>query len=742
MAKRQTLTMDRRACQYVLDRIEDGFLFEELAQGVLAAAIGYTFVPVGGMKDKGIDGLEHTFHATGKETLIYQASIEKTYENKIRKTIQKLAANRIPFDRLCYVTNQECKDQQLVIDKIYDAERKHVQIFDANWFCTQVAVHDGAAKLLKNFVDRHLHEYAKPGKAHVVEDLIEDPRLYVFLRQEWESKKNNTSYELEDILLDTLILYSLEGTDPQKGEFRTEEQIRQSIERHIKWDPSHLTESISTRLAVLYKKPRRINHHLNRSAFCLPYETRIHIENQNLEDEALHKSFVGDLLRKLEHYLKNEKTIVRDCVSLVERVFNRIFHRQGLEFSDFVLNGESQTAVEKRLPDIVNEVVESSSVVPKNKESVKRALIMTIRDVVYAGTEDQKLFLGKMANTYMMLFLLRCDPKLCTYFSSMASKLQVYVDTSILVPALSEYYLEDRNRRHWNLLKGASEAGVTLIVNDTVLEELEAHFKMVINHYHNEYRPVEGLYLDDEANIELVDEIMIRAYFYSRLRKQSASFADFIERFISPALPNLKNQLFTLINHEFGIEYVSDKSLGIRIDEDEYNPIFEALKSRKSHTAKAANDARMILTVLALREKRGETVNTSIFGYTTWWLSKDTVTGRAVHDLFKDRYPISCYIRPDFLHSYISCAPKRPDVESLYAELFPSFLGVSLSSHLPPEVSLTVRRHLADHQDTDPGRMKAKIRALMDELRANPSRQTKTFVQSYLGGATGDIRKV
>jgi hypothetical protein len=59
----------RSAGEYVLERIEDGYLFERFAQDLLAATIGATFVPLGGTKDKGIDGLRY----------VYQLSIQKQY---------------------------------------------------------------------------------------------------------------------------------------------------------------------------------------------------------------------------------------------------------------------------------------------------------------------------------------------------------------------------------------------------------------------------------------------------------------------------------------------------------------------------------------------------------------------------------------------------------------------------------------------------------------------------------------
>ena len=51
--------IDPAACKFALSRIEDGFVFENFAQTFLAPVLGHSFLPVGGIKDKGIDGLNH-----------------------------------------------------------------------------------------------------------------------------------------------------------------------------------------------------------------------------------------------------------------------------------------------------------------------------------------------------------------------------------------------------------------------------------------------------------------------------------------------------------------------------------------------------------------------------------------------------------------------------------------------------------------------------------------------------------
>ncbi|MEP7286675.1 MAG: hypothetical protein ABI947_13010, partial [Chloroflexota bacterium] len=510
-------------------------------------------------------------------------------------------------------------------------------------------------------------------------------------------------------------------------------RIKQEISKYIKFDPKLLLPTINRRLSALHKKPmRRIRFHASEKLYCLPYETRNQIQERNFKEAALYETFKSDLSEKLKSRLKMSDVVVKDYVTLIEATIARLFYQQGLEFSNFVLSGENQKAFEKDLPDIINYVVDDSHVVVKNREAVKNALLMTIRDVVYNGTIEQKLFLEKLSNTYMMLFLLQCDPKLATYFNAMASKLNIYVCTSIIIPALSEFYLDEINRRHWNLLKGAYNAGVTLIINDTILNELVAHLRRITNIYENHYKRDENIYLSDEAQALYVDEIMLRAYFYARTADRVANFEDFIDNFVDPSFISARESIIDWLKTEFGIIYRSDKSIDITINQEEERLLINKLSGHKTYYETALSDAKLILTIYALREKNNETDNSGIFGYRTWWLSKDTQTQKAVNEVFKDKYRISCYIRPDFLYNYIALAPSKNEIDEAYRTLFPSMIGVNISFHLPREIVTFVQKKIAEHGEKNPARLRGILRELSDKLKSDPTKRTRRFVKHYL----------
>jgi hypothetical protein len=88
----------------------------------------------------------------------------------------------------------------------------------------------------------------------------------------------------------------------------------------------------------------------------------------------------------------------------------------------------------------------------------------------------------------------------------------------LIVPALSELGLPKENRRHWNLLLQAKNAGVKLFINEVTLNELVGHTRNARQSYNKDFRNIERFYLD-ETMPHLVNSILSRAYFYRKSPK-------------------------------------------------------------------------------------------------------------------------------------------------------------------------------------------------------------------------------
>ena len=106
----------------VLLLIEDGFLFERFAQEFLTARLGYKFIASGGIKDRGIDGLEYASEIESRNKCIFQISIDKKPQKKIQDTVHKLKANGIIYTTLYFVTNIEVNNKDQLIDGYQEEE--------------------------------------------------------------------------------------------------------------------------------------------------------------------------------------------------------------------------------------------------------------------------------------------------------------------------------------------------------------------------------------------------------------------------------------------------------------------------------------------------------------------------------------------------------------------------------------------------------------------------------------------
>lgn len=732
--------VNKEAYEFALGEIKDGFIFENYIHCFLGNKLGYKFIPVGGTKDGGVDGLNFVYSINGKENEVFQISTESDIVGKIEDTIAKFQKNGKTVTRLTYVSNRDVKNIDSIVDDFFDTYKIPLRIFDLKWLSSHSNDSQGIINCYYSFIDSYLHQFQKPGTSVVVSDLDSDPRIYIYLRQQLEKSKD--SVELDKIVADGLILFALEGTDPDKELFKTFEEIEESVSEFVKFSSETLTKLLHERLEYLTTKPRTVRYHSSANSYCLPYETRLKIQERNLIDGSLAKAFLSETEKITKKHLNDESVRVKDVTTLINETIHKLYHKQGLEFSNFILKGDNEDVIEKKLHEVVAEVVDESSVIEKNRTLVKNAMVLTIRETVYRGSENQIRYLKCLSNTYLTMFMLQWDPQVATFFQAMSSDMNIFVDNSIIIPALSEFYLDEKNKRHWNLLKASKKSGINLIINETILSELIGHFRMLRNKYYNNFQPMESLYCSEDEFL-FINQIIIRAYYYAKLQGRVNSYEDFIENFLDSDLKSAEDDLIIFLETEFGIKYTTNEELGVKIDKEEYDKVVNHLKDQKSADIKAENDANMILTIYKMRDVFKEKSTTGIFGFKTWWLSKDTSTYRSVIEVLgEDRYPISCYMRPDFIYNYIAMAPNKTEVDEVYNNLFPSLLGVNISYHIPDELANTIQKRMAEFVDKPPHRVKAIMRKLSNQLKSDPRVVTRESINHFLDDELAKITEV
>lgn len=726
-----TSGVEPRTVQYILSQIDSGFMFEDFAKEFIASTDGVTFIPIGGVKDKGIDGLEFTYSVEGLNRKIYQFSKEGGSKEKIKRTIAALETNSIDCQRLVYVTNLFVQDQNDLIDEFFEKDGVFVEIRDIQWISVNTNSSPQTLGVFRRFEENYIHTYKRSNIGLELLD-VKDPRIYTYLRQQLDEP--SYAAHLDELLIDALIYLALDDTDPNEGKLCSREEIHLLIEDISNFDKKWLSQVVDTRLGILSAKPiRRIRHHTNVDKFCLPYETRVELAERQIDDRALYDDFNAETEADLRSELKEFGVRVQEPNKLLDNVFHQLFSQQGLEFAQFVNTGDGSHSIDKSLRGIVSDVVQSSSVIPPNREAVESALINTIRRIIYYGSTTQLEFLRRLADTYRMLFLLQCDPQLARYFEVMAGRLKVYVDTSILIPAMSEFFLAENNKRFTNLLLCARDAGIDLIVNRTVLSELSGHLRSVQRRFFESYEHEEEIF-SNEIALVYIPEILIRAYFYAKLAGRVETFREFFEYFVSWQMTSSATaELIEWLKEAFGIRYEETTSLELEIDSEEEERLFDELKNHKHSEAQARTDAKQLLMIYALREKNNELGEGGVFGYSTWWLTSDIKSQEAFKKIADEHSKRSSpYMRTDFLYNYISLAPSQKQIKNIFGAVFPTLLGVNISFHVPDELCTVIQGLLRQYNRiVDTPRFKGELRSLTEKLKSDPDKWDKNRIELW-----------
>jgi len=723
--------VDTKYFSDVMRAVNDGKIFEKFIQNLFCQLKGANFIPMGGIHDMGIDAALYEETEDQKEyKVIYQISIDES-RSKILNTLEALQKNKIQYSELFFVTNGIVRKQEDIRSDVFKKYHVLLQIYDLNWLEGNVNTNEGTIRTFQIFVEHYCHEFLEVGKTRLIEDFEGDARIFIFLRQQME--RASAIDNLQSLVLDSLIIFSLEGTDPEANTVMTEEDIEQKIQSiaPVRFERKLLLE----RLKILSTKPRKIKYHGSQRGYCLPYETRREIQAMNIHDAAVVNAFYSSLCGRIENLSDAKSFIFEDIKKDVSWIFNEIFKNNGFEFSNFIMNNNSPQNISQDLWRIIEGLINKKY---HRREAVFRerlggVLMRLSRDLIYSPTSEEKEYFSSLSKTYMTLFMLRADPKIAKYLQTIARGLQVFVCSSILIPALSEIFVPEQDRRLWNLLKMARKAGVKFYITSSILDEIVQHIDNKIKEYRDIYEGNEEIYTDHQS-ISYIDSILIRGFFYHRMKDPKLTFYHYIDQFVFPnsGWSDKKYELRMFFEEEFEIDFFErEKELLDCVDKKDLSLLTDTLEKYKPSKQQAINDAKTILMIYTKRHVDGEE-NNGALGFNSWWLSTDTTTFSAVEECLGKNYTPSCYIRPDFLLNFITLSPQKHEIESAYDNIFPCTLGVSLSRHIDGRFTRAIADCLKSHQGFKTSRIRTIIHAEIDQLKSTFQQQGKAGLKRYI----------
>lgn len=705
-----------------LERI-NGQDFEDFAQEFFAGIEGRQFVPLGGVHDGGVDAIiQEISSQTTKANLYFQFSVQENYRSKIRDTVARINTTKRNPSAIIYCTNQivpELDNLQVELTAKYGTP---IFIRDRKYIVAHANTNDITTAACRRYLSPYLEFLRNLGSSPrltISKATVNDPSVFVFLRQELESRLGHIN--LQQAVTDTLILWALNNTDPDKDLFMNRDEIRTKILSDVPWAKQFLDAVFSHRLeglASLPKGERQIRWYRKEDKFCLPYATRKLVAEENEADEKLRVTMIEELTTLSGKILVSEVFAPKHLAELSLRCVERLFEKEGLQFSYFLQNRQN-VEIPCTVDDCIEEIVKEANLTSEEISLVGLKIREVIRSIFYNSTETQRRYLGELSRTYVLLFSLRAEPRILEYFASMTEHFRLFIGTDVLIRALTERYLKKEDQQARNALQLSADAGAKLLLTQPVLEEIYTHIRASCFEFVNNFVEIEP-YITREIAAES-DKVLIRTYFYAKEAGRVVGWKSFVNQFVdyeaimaNRGMDELKGYLL----NQFNMEYLDIGELSDCVNIDEVNRLAERLKEFKKKDELAYNDALMVCAIYGQRKKFKETNVQSEYGRSTWWLTKEVRISNYTWEIVRS-HGARYLMRPEFLLQFFSLAPSKADIMKTYRSIFPTIIGLQMGHRMNSQAYERVLGQVKECKDLEEGRRKSKIGKLSDDLKSS-----------------------
>ena len=699
--------------------LTDGAEFEVFAQSFLAAVVGARFVPMGGWHDGGADGLfrETIYEHTDRADVFMQASIDQRPNSKIKDTIDRLRDFGRSPRQLVYVTNQPIQNLDVTEEDLSTKLEVVIRIYERKYITTHTSVNSSAAVAYY----QHLHhrtDYLRKANRTALgrSDHVSEPYVYTYLVGELD---RDSGRSFADGVVDALIVFALEGTDPHLDIKMDEPAILTKILEQVPSAEAIVRERLRNRLEALSAKPdRRIRWHQQEDMWVLPYHERRILEQNKAEDRLLHFRAQEDLYDIFSAMDLSQGQTPEHLTAITLEVLQRTFEEDGLRFSQFI-SDPSPDDIVPHISDVVKSVLDLNGLIGQDRIDTGIAISDVLRTVFYNSTPALRNWLIRTSRAYAILFTLKGEPRILNYFDMLLTDTYLYVGTDILITALSERFVQPEDQHTRNLLRAASKAGTTLVLIAPVLEEVRGHLQISDKEYRDFVAPMGESYFEIAYH---APRILIRAFLYAQVlpvQYRPRSWESFIGQFCDYSdlnRPSGLTQLRRYLMSEFGMHFESWDHVKSVSHAQRHRRLTESISKLKRSSWLAHNDAYVYEMVTDRRAAGDEIPNALEYGYQTWWLSAGE--GAAVKNMARvDKGEAQLLMRPSFLAKFIQLAPSTAEAREAMRDFLPSRSGIRIARRVSDDSYYQLMGTIEEAETLEDSRRAAKIGDLVDKLR-------------------------
>jgi hypothetical protein len=647
---------------------------------------------------------------------VIQFSIQANWEQKIRDTLARLREQGIPCHFLLYASNQDIGAKSANIRARMSAQGIALDVRDIRYFVDRVhdseATRAAAEDFSKRILDPLLPTSELARNSPVTDAEMRAGLVYL----ELHLHDSNQARDLTKISYEALVLGALIDSSPEVMLARDE--IVAAVQQQLPGQPPDQVRGfVEEALGNLQREKMAIvSGPPEERSYALHHRERSRQANRAIEILVERETVRRELLQLLtaaaavvEVRLDAPDADLTPLVDVLDGVLQKVLEQEGHRFAEAVRLEEAQFARSELLPIAERAAVTSAELLRRLGLSHEEAVELLLDAALQVFTSPPRMlraYLRDLADAYTLLAFLRATPDVQRAVSHLFSRGMLVLDASVLLPCLAETMVDLPNQRFTNLLRSATEVGMTLHATAGVANEIDSHLKKALHCF----RTPPGAWTGEVPFAlghwrELGGDRDFKKYVAGfRGRNGPDNVQLFLEQGLEvskvdltteadSALPSAERQQFTEL-------WRGRKRIHPGGDSAERDFLLE-------------HDLEMYLGVLGLRHSETQ----DVFGYESWWVTQDrtaqsifTAAGRTGIKINSN----PC-LSPAFLSSLLSLGPARDRLSG--DTQLPVALEIQRRGWADMELSSVANQIREEHAEEHEWRIRMRIRDAMNEFK-------------------------
>jgi len=665
--------------------------------------------------DKGRDS--ELFSPAGEASVMFQYSVSQDWASKVRKTAIRIGENFDGVMILVYVTNQEIGAKADDLKKeLRKKFRLSLDIYDRSWFLERLTTSERQAtaeRLAADIADPLLKSGGfLPTKTQALTS-AEAITAVFHLQMQWEDESREKG--LTKLSYEALVKSVLRENTPKSRSGRKD--IFDAICRIISKHPRETVEAYVTGALQRLSRKDEIKHWPSSDDYCLSHSEDLKVKERlaekALSEQALRSEIYQTIIEGTDEQLSTGNLEL--LIDRTRRVLDQLLVTKGEEFASAVAEGRSRWIPEDFLGIAINKDFSGFPDDTNLGDIAVEAVRSATRETLLRSSPSTQTYLRRIADGYTLFSFMRAVPDVQKAVQKIFSSAEIWLDSSVILPALAETLAPEENRIVSRLLLACKESGILLRVTEGILEEIERH----INRCRTYQSTRRG---------EWVGGVPFLYAMFALQPNPSQDFAKWSNNFAGDVRPI--DDVAEYLEDQWGItvenlhDYVesADNHLRWRILE----LWRDAHKQRRKNSASEHEDHIIEKLVnhdvecyLGIIQKRSSST-TGNLGYREWWLTFDKTVidfEKGLRKTLGPDTPNPPVLSPDFLADYLAVGPNRSRLSKDTETSIPISFFDAMSDHIPEEllgIAEELRQEFGNQNDR---LIRRRLRDAVDLLR-------------------------